>query len=393
MSHLITAYANYCGVEPSKPQINPLFYPIIPEKYLILHDPLGENSYPHWRIVLQALKPVLNKENIKTIELNTQGGETLLSSFCDYSFNHLNYQQIFYVIGGAECYLGIDDFIMHMASMHDKKIISLSLEDYPANNKPFWNKSSPFISLSPDFSKEKPLFGRASKNSRLKEIMPEEIVQAVIKQIKGFCNEKPMSSLHIGDAYENSIIEIIPNFFNENLVEQNRSANIRGDLFFDQDVLSRWVSVKKVNVFLNAKDINKFLFLARFKSNIHQLNVFVDLYSQKEQLKKLKKLGIPIVLLCKDQENLSQIRINLIDWVIEDFQEKTKKDIDNFSDIDYSITKFNSTKTVLSNNFIYPSLYHAINDEKNTDKLFDDPLFWTDINHFYIYNNYAKRTT
>lgn len=396
MSHAIQAYANHCGVEPSDPHLVDLFYPICFDKYLVFHTSSQASDishYDHWGIVLQTLKPFFDSEGIKIVQIQTGAQINTKFDFCDLFLSGLSFQQISYVISKSQGYVGIDNVLMHIASMHDKKIVGLFPDSYPETNKPVWNKSAPVICLSPDFSECKPFFGRSSNRKRINEIMPESIVSSVIKIIKGYCPQEPMTSIHIGSNYHSPIVEIIPDFFNPKLIQPNQSANIRADLHLDQTVILNWAATRPVNIFINGDQIKDILFISQVKKNIHQMNIFVDLNTSNEDLKQLKKLGIKVFLLCKDKENLDKVRLKLIDWSIDLFEQKTKKDIDKNSDIDYTSSRFNSTKTVLSKNLKYPSLYHAVKDEQTIDVLFDEELFWSDIDNFYIYNrNHAKRT-
>jgi hypothetical protein len=398
MSHTIQAYADYCGIKKlSKPYLSDSFYPICFDKYLVLHTPAKSSDishYNHWNIVLQSLKPFLESEGIKLVQIQI-GPETDTNfNLSDLILSNLTFQQISYIISKSEGYIGVDNVLMHMASMHDKKIVGLFADQYPEVNKPIWNSSSSVTCLSPDFSKLKPFFGRGANKKRINEIMPESIVSAVIKLVKGSCPNIPMESIHIGENYHLPIVEIIPDFFNNGMIRPDRSANIRADIHFDSTNILNWCSTRRCNLFLNSNQIKDISFISQVKKNINQINLFADMEVDIDDVKKLSKTGIKIFLLCKDKDILDAVRLKLIDWSVDLFSPKTKKDIDKIDQVSYTTTKFNSTKVVLSKNSKYPSLYHALKKESSVNVLFDNDLFWSDIDHFYIYNNHhAKRTT
>jgi hypothetical protein len=386
--HTLEAYAEHCGIKPSEPTILELFYPIPLDKYFVFHTHSNISSpyhYDYWDLVWQVAKPLLNDMGFKIVQIQTGGDQvSTFSNFCDLKLNSLNFQQMSYVVKKSEGYIGSDDVLMHIASMYDKKILALFPDRYPQNAGPYWNNSSPVTSLSPDFSTKKPMFGRPGGTKRINEILPETIVKSLISLLKGFCNKKPMTSLSIGHNYHNKIVEVVPNFFSPALVAADQSVNIRADFHFDEGFILKWANSRRVNIFMSAGSDYKFL--RRIAQNINQLNVFVDINTDPSWVKEVQKTGTNVLLLCKDTQKLDAIRLKLLDWTVDSFKLKTKKDIDNISDIDYTSTKFNSTKMVLSNNKKYPSIYHATHDEKTTSKLFDDDLFWGDVDNFYIFN-------
>ena len=146
--------------------------------------------------------------------------------------------------------------------------------------------------------------------------------------------------------------------------------------------------------------INKGQSVASIASHLKELNliesrmVFILVVRLKGFHDKIKFGEYMIPKTASIKDILDAVRLKLIDWSVDLFSPKTKKDIDKIDQVSYTTTKFNSTKVVLSNNSKYPSLYHAVKKESSVNVLFDNDLFWSDIDHFYIYNNHhAKRTT
>ena len=71
MSHLVKEYAKNLGVKVSKPIVKDHFFPIVADRYITIcnDDDVQAKHYPYYDIVLDLLKPFLQKENIKVIQL------------------------------------------------------------------------------------------------------------------------------------------------------------------------------------------------------------------------------------------------------------------------------------------------------------------------------------
>ena len=387
MSHAIQAYSAHCGVEPSRPQFLDSFYPISFPKYIVFHSAernMPFENYNYWDLVLEMIKPYLIDNGYHIVQI--QHGEEIntFSKFADKHLANIGFQQCAYIIKNASAYLGTSNVFMHMASASDKKIVALFGDSYPEAEGPYWNNN--YRCVSPDFSKIKPFFGRGEEKKRINEVKPERLAAEFLSLLFGEDAKANLSSLFIGDNYHNQTVEVIPDFFNPTILKPDQPVNIRGDLHFDAQFISDWLNGRRCNLFINPGKSTDLSLLSAFKPNINRLNVFIDENTDINIIKNIKRSGVPMHLFCKEASKLEDVRLKFIDWIVDLFSLKEKKDLDNLEDINYTTSNFKSSKTVLSNNKAYPTLYHSKNKDSDPSKIFDDPLFWSDLDHLYIFN-------
>ena len=387
MAHATQSYSAYCEVESRLPKFLDSFYPISYSKYIVFHKAernMPLECYNYWDLVLEAIKPYLVDEGIHIVQL--QHGEEIdtFSKFSDKHLANIGFQQCAYIIKNSNGYLGTSDVFMHMASASDKKNVSLFGDAYPDTEGPCWNKD--YRCLSPDFSKTKPFFGRNQDHKRINEIKPERIASEFLSVLLEKNISIGLKSVFMGDNFHNETVEVVPNFFNPTILKSDQPVNIRADLHFDAQAIAGWLNGRKANLFIKPDKSTELSLLKSFKQNINRLNVFIDSDTDIDVIKGIKRTGLPMHLFCKDESQLEEVRLKFIDWIVGLFSLKDKKDLDNSDDIDYTSSKFRSCKTVLSNNEAYPTLYHSMNPNSDSSKIFDDPLFWSDLDHLYIFN-------
>ena len=90
MAHLLEEYAKNLGVKISQPVIKDHFFPLNMEKYITISndDSTDSKNYPYYEIVINLLKPFLDRAGIKIVQL---GGKTRIAGV-DAALN-LNFKQ------------------------------------------------------------------------------------------------------------------------------------------------------------------------------------------------------------------------------------------------------------------------------------------------------------
>ena len=127
--------------------------------------------------------------------------------------------------------------------------------------------------------------------------------------------------------------------------------------------------------------------LKLIKGSMNHFFYFVTLDTDAQYLKDLQKLGIPITLLYKGVEEISQIRLHLLDMIVEEVEEKTLEKLDNKEKVDDS-TYYKSAKALFSNGKEYSSkaAWKRGVPAKQEQKIINCPEFWEEIDHFKLYN-------
>jgi hypothetical protein len=100
-------------------------------------------------------------------------------------------------------------------------------------------------------------------------------------------------------------------------------------------------------------------------------------------LECLQKNNIDIKLLVKDKSILNDIRVKYFNFVVDFFEPVSKRPDDVPEN-----AQFFSNKAIVDGENVYPSKFHWRNKDKVIDKpdnVVDNPLYWEDLEHFYIY--------
>ena len=63
------------------------------------------------------------------------------------------------------------------------------------------------------------------------------------------------------------------------------------------------------------------------KNSLNQITFFVDKNTKAEEIINLESSGKHLLLLCEDLKNIKQIRLNLIDFNINEYKTNSKKDL------------------------------------------------------------------
>lgn len=388
MSHIIEEYAKSLGVRVGKPIFKNHFFPIKSNKFITFHTNDKKSParhYDHWSLVLSLIKPYLSKNNIDIIQIGSKDDPVL--DICDLHYLECTFKQMGYIIENAELHLGIDSLPVHLASLYDKKIVSLYSNLYPECSRPVWNNKSETKLLSPDFTEIKASFSDVEKQKRVNEIKPEEVCAAVLDLLKIKHDFNSYETLNIGSFYSQKIIEAIPNFKPAPDFKPERIINLRCDLGLKEDCFLPWLKYK-LNLLVNRKvDLD---IITQFKSNIVGMTIFMDDDCfDEEYFEGLDLLNINYMLICRDLSKIDEIRFKFFDREIDDFIPKKKKDLD-FCDKVCNNTFYKSNKVLLSNNKEYSSKAaweKGVHKTSDTEKVIDSEYFWEEVEHLNIYNH------
>jgi len=404
MSHIAEEYAKSLGVRIGNPVFFTHFYPVLPEKFITFHtnsEKVPARHYDHWPIALNLIKDRLSPRGIKIVQVG--GPKDPPFDQCDQNTLGASFRQMGYVIEKSMLHLGIDSLPVHMASALDIPIVALYSNIFPECSSPLWNVKSNIRCLSPDFSSIKPSFAVNESPKRVNEISPEEVASTVLDLLGINHDLNTYETLKIGQHYHNSVLEVVPDHPPAHGFSPQRVINLRGDLHLDIDLLSAWLR-HEVNL-MSASQVPLGI-LSRFKSRIKGMTLFLDEGSRnssasdgeritEEYVRQVNNLGIQTVLICKDKNEVSSLRLKFFDWVVEEFTNSTKKDID-FNEKICDNTFYHSNKTLISKEKEYYSKASwKAGLEKSSDplRLIDSEDFWEELEHLNIYNHEPERKT
>jgi hypothetical protein len=383
--HLVEQYALSCGVKIDKPHIETSYFPVAAEKYITLHtsNRIQSKTYDYYNDVLELISPILKEHSIKVIQIGSKDESKITN--CIHTQGRTTIKQAAYLIQNSLLHFGTDSFSTHVASGFNKKIVSLYSTLYKECCGPYWGNADDHVLLEPDRSKKKASFSDTEWPKTINTIMPETIACAILDQLGINHTIDNIETFHIGSAYHAGSLAVVPNHIMPKSFAPDQPANILGNEHFDEENIARWANTRKVNIFLNQPmQVN---YLQAVKKNIHQINYFLQPDDDESFFKAVKKLGINLKLICKDENIINDLRLKFFDWDVNYIETKTKKDIDNCEKI-CNNSRYKSAQIISSNQKLYSSKAawkHDISGKHNT--IIDCDEFWEDAINLKIYND------
>lgn len=378
--HLIEKYATSAGVKINKPEIYYKYFPVPCDRYILFCPDNQKNdlTYDNWQVVLDGIYQFLQVLNISVIQIGNDKSKKYNNCFF-LSEETIDYQNIAYLVKNSELILGVDGIINHLASIYNKKIVSLYSNVNTENFKPYWGDKANQILLSPVY-KNKPFYGGNKIHRNINTIYPESIIKSVLNLLNFKFNQM-LNTIHIGNNFHNKTLDIIPDG-NINLENLNIDTFIiRMDLSFNINILMDLLKIKK-SIVVTDKPIDKEIIIEN-KKNIIKVVYFIKSKNDPDFVKTLKYNNINYILISElEEDEIDRIKINYMDYGLIIRKIKNIPDFQLPKDRNVS---YRSSKMYLSSKGLFNSLYAWKNNLKNHQDVKDDDLFWEDLNDLYIF--------
>lgn len=385
MSLFIEKYATHLGVKPRTPHLSGHFYPIEYEKYITI-DPTQSsvpNAYKNWDFVVDQIKSFCPDHKFIQVGLDK---EYSLASADKILSNRSTLKNAFYVIKGADLHIGIDCICSHVSALYKVPTVSL-YSKYPSGyTKPLYSDKSKFKIIDVDRGDALPTFSEAGSGDLINKIPPEKIISSALDLLGVQHNYEKYKTINIGRLFPSTVLEVVPNFSPDPGESFKKILNLRFDYTDSRKYVDEWLQ-KKCNLLMNSPvDIS---LIKKHKDNIKGATIFIDEHSFSEKyLKSLMELNIPIRMSCRDEKNISKIRLKYFDWNINSYVLKRKKDLDFYKDI-CDNTFYYSNKLLMSDNKMYSSKASWEKGIELKDGVYepiiDSDSFWEEFEHFNIY--------
>lgn len=390
MGHLIEEYAKCLGVKVSRPKLLSHYFPINVDKYITIQttNKFQSRDYAHWDQVVYLLKKYIGdisivqvgeKENplAGNIDLDLRGKTTI--------------KQLCYIVEKSILHVGIDSLCVHLASAYNKPIVGLYSNMWITNSGPVWGNTSTCINSPKDGNRAS--YAVEEDPKTIDSILPEDVAEEVLELLDIDNNLfNTYKTLNIGKHYHSKILEVIPDFKPSASFNPKRLINLRCDYHLDNDLLTPWLH-KRVNLMISKKINANVLYY--FKKNIAAITIFLDDSDvEPEYLSELSSLNIKYTLICKNKNKLNDLRFKFFDFVVNEYDKVTKKDLD-FCDRLCDNTYYHSNKTIVSKNKKYSSKAAwkaGIEKSGSPERFIDTDDFWEEIDYLNIYN-YAEDKT
>lgn len=397
---LVTTYAAATGLKIGRPRLNEKFFPLGFARYITVQTGSNQHlkNYDYWNDVLRLLAPVLQREQIQVVHLGGKDDSPLPGtvSLCGVA----SIAQSLYVLRRSKLHLGNDSWQAHMSAEAGVPLVALYGTTAADIHGPYWKDDAKTILIESHKGGNKHSFGLPESYKTINLIPPEEVARAAIKLL-GLTDTPAIEKTHyIGPYYGHNLFEVVPNTTLEPTLYPSVPASVRMDYLFNEEALLKQAKTRKVHIFTK-QPINLDL-LKSIMPNVLGLNFEVDMNSDVDYLKQMKKLGGKQILLSKEtnQETLDNIRFRLFDVAPVEFVEtKTKSKFLDDAGIylNSKLTELplnlraSSSKILFSEDKCYLSKAHWLAGEcipsleNSTSNIIDSPEFWADYQHYHVY--------
>ncbi len=363
MSNIAEVYSRNLGAKISKPKLTEHFFPVLSKDYIVLsYDNMSESQqYVNWHMVNKLLLDRLKAHNIEAIQISYTEKDGITA------------KQKNYLIKNAKLLLGSYSHYTEVANTYDVPSVCLLANAYKSTVPD--NKNCHLI--CPDFSKIKPCFSHQDPQKLINTIKPEDVVNLVFEKLN-LDDRVLFKTIYCGDSFNKDQFEVIPNFFGVPNKQINQPITIRGDVHFDEDYMVEWSSLGPCGIVTNqVLDLDKF---SQFKNNIKKLVYRIESLENdvSEFLKNLKNINISVVLITKNKDIISDLRLKYFDFDVY---------LENLPDLKSLVTdktKYASNKIVFSKNNVYDTIFNAkMLDNSNNFVLNKDSQ--EEIQNLYLY--------
>ena len=385
--HLLEQYALACGAKIGKPYIYESFFPLDFDKYITFHRDANFQSktYKYWQSVINLLTPILNKHNIKILQVGTKKDKPLNDVHNVLGLTNIN--QLAFLIKNSLLHFGIDSIPVHLASFYNKKIVAIYSHCSSKNAGPFFGDPNDHKLIDSDKSGRKPCYSYVESPASINNIRPEKIANSVL-ELLGISERINFTTVFIGENFSDDLFfGFLPNkrvSFNFGFPE------IRMDLLFNEEILAQQLSSQKSIITTN-RPIKQEL-IASLKQNIAEIIYLVEEDDSPEFVKFLFDNGILFECVSTlSEEKISEKKINYYRYCNINRHAKTEEEItiENLIKNSTEKFKFKTNYTLFSNAKAYVSEQHLKDDESSENysafhPIKNSSLFFCDIKNLWI---------
>ena len=404
--HLIESYATNCGLQIGEPFIYEKYFPIPVDKFIVI-QPYSKQSknYDLWHDVIEMIFPPLKEAGYTIIQIGAKGEQALPG--CVNLAGNTDINQSAFIIRKSKLLLGADSFGAHIASYfnskgHGNKIVSLYSNNNVNNVKPYFGNQKDYILLEPVRNNYKPSYSLEENPKTINLIKLETVAKAVLDLLDLSHAAPKIKTIHVGSNYNNKIIECVPNQIIDPKQLGVDRVVIRADLapVLNLNVVAQQLSVCPNILYLNSPVPKEFL--QGMKSRISQIVYRLD-YNENsvsnfspEFVQALSRSGINFsVLSYLNSEDFEAAKFSCMEFaILYDARPSIPEHVLNAKN-----TFYKTSKLILSNGKVYPSVYAYKKDNPSPkfgfsafpidSYMLQDKTWAEDFSQFLIFENLA----
>lgn len=397
---LLELYSLATGLKIGRQSLAESFYPLPVEKYLTLQASSGmaAKNYSHYGEVVNLLLPKLKELGISIVQLG--GAEDQPVQGCVHLQGKTTLYQSNHILRNSQLHIGNDSWMAHRAGALKIPLVVCYGSTTVANHSPFEYDAERTVLIESHRFGRKASYQSQEAPKTIDLIKPEEIVNAVLKLLG--LPQITQESIFIGAAYQQAIVELVPDSVVAPNVQIPGNLIVRMDYLHNEKLLAQNLSLRPCNVIAN-HEIDLAI-LGQLRQNIAAMRLEIDKVSP-GWIKEFKKLGIKTMYSCseRDPAKVAAMRLEYFDAcffdqflppTVADFRKDAEKYLDKPLDsaIKLDTLSFKSNKFLLSDKKVFLSKAHwkagknTPTTSHNTGQVIDDEEgFWSESAHFYLF--------
>ena len=262
MSTLAETYALQIGVKLDKPSAYETYYPLDHplDKVVLIHSfggkivdtPQGKQIafpskvYDFYSEVVAIIKPILEPLGYRLYQIGAPN-EPLVPGVT-HLVGRTSIHQCTYLVKRCALLIGNDSVWAHMRGAFGEPLI-VCYGGTSTPHHPFWRNREKTILIESHRFGKKPSYQSMENPKTINVIPPEQVANAALSLL-----DQPQisrQSLSIGAAYNQPIIELIPDVVMDPRVQTPVPPIIRMDLHFSEENLAKNLQVRKCQIITN----------------------------------------------------------------------------------------------------------------------------------------------
>lgn len=397
---LLELYSLATGLKIGKQTLAESFFPLATDKYITLQASSGmaAKNYSHYSEVVNFLLPKLKELGISIVQLG--GAEDQPVQGCIHLQGKTTLHQSNHILRNSILHIGNDSWMAHRAGALKIPLVVCYGSTTVANHAPFEYDSTRTILIESHRFGRKASYQAQEAPRTIDLIKPEDIANAALRLLG--LPQTTQESVFVGAAYQQSIVELVPDSVVAPNVQVPGHLIIRMDYLHNEKLLAQNLSLRPCNVIAN-REINLAI-LGQLRQNIAAMRLEVDNISP-GWIKEFKKLGIKTMYSCveRDPAKVAAMRLEYFDAcffdqfqppTVEDFKRDAEKYLNKplDSSLKLDTLSFKSNKFLLSDNKVFLSKAHwkagknTPTTSHNTGQVIDDEDgFWSESAHLYLF--------
>lgn len=389
--HLLSAQSLAGGQTINKIELYETYFPLSFQNKYIVFAPHSKDSktYDFWQDTLNIIGPILNKQDIKIIQIGANGERPY--NHCVHLMGATTVNQTAYLIKNSVGVLSTDTFAQHIADSYGIKSVVLISNNYSNNVRGYFNPDKQIVIEPIRENNDKPCLSLQETPKSINTIKSEDIAKSVCAMLE-LQFDFPYKTVYTGEiAMATMQISCCDSLINH---QQLGLTSIIMDLTanMDEAVLLNQMNVCEVSI-ITDKPLSDHVFNHHKQSKrIKEMIYEVTEDNNIEFVQKVVRNGIPLRLVSRlSAEKINELKLKYYEigviWPIRKF---VASEISELKDKDLNNLFFKSSRFMFSKGKVYPSKAHlikdiSINSFDDIIPIIDVPEFWENLDSFKIF--------